>query len=51
MGYAVLAYDGEDEAAPARRMAARVRHLAVLTTWAGDGRLAFGTPRAALMAS
>lgn len=44
MGYAVLAYDGEDAEAPARRMAARDRHLAVLTQWAGDGRLAFGTP-------
>lgn len=44
MGYAVLAYDGEDEGAPARRMAARDRHLEVLTVWAGDGRLAFGTP-------
>jgi uncharacterized protein YciI len=44
MGYAVLAFDGEDEGAPARRMAARDRHLEVLTIWAGDGRLAFGTP-------
>ncbi|MFC7474641.1 YciI family protein [Dankookia sp. GCM10030260] len=44
MGYAVLAYDGEDDGAPARRQAARDRHLAVLTEWAGDGRLAFGTP-------
>ena len=44
MGYAVLAYDGEDAEAPARRSAARDRHLAVLTEWAGDGRLAFGTP-------
>jgi len=44
MGYAVLAYDGEDAEAPARRMAARDRHLQVLTQWAGDGRLAFGTP-------
>jgi uncharacterized protein YciI len=44
MGYAVLAFDGEDEAAPARRMAARDRHMQVLTRWAGDGRLAFGAP-------
>lgn len=44
MGYAVLAFDGEDEDAPARRMAARERHLQVLAVWAGDGRLAFGTP-------
>jgi uncharacterized protein YciI len=38
MGYAVLAYDGEDAEAPARRMAARERHLQVLTQWADDGR-------------
>lgn len=44
MGYAILAFDGEDAEAPARRMAARDRHLEVLTVWAGDGRLAFGTP-------
>lgn len=44
MGYAVLAYDGEDAEAPARRQAARDRHLEVLTQWAGGGRLAFGTP-------
>ncbi len=44
MAYAVLAFDGEDEGAPARRMAARPRHLAVLTRWIEDGRLAFGAP-------
>ena len=44
MGYAVLAYDGEDEAAPDRRMAARNQHLEVLTGWAADGRLALGVP-------
>ncbi|WP_158291863.1 YciI family protein [Paracraurococcus ruber] len=44
MGHAVLAFDGEDEGAPARRQAARERHLQVLAAWAGDGRLAFGTP-------
>ncbi|WP_240048222.1 YciI family protein [Crenalkalicoccus roseus] len=44
MGYAVLAFDGEDEAAPARRMAARERHLEVITGWAADGRLALGVP-------
>jgi uncharacterized protein YciI len=44
MGYAVLAFDGEDEEAPARRMAVRDRHLAVLEGWTRDGRLAFGTP-------
>ncbi|MDO9707333.1 YciI family protein [Paracraurococcus lichenis] len=44
MGFAVLAFDGEDDGAPARRLAARPRHLEVLTDWAGSGRLAFGTP-------
>ena len=44
MGYAVLAYDGEDDAAPARRMAVRDKHLEVLTAWAADGRLALGVP-------
>lgn len=44
MGYAVLAYDGEDEGASSRRMAARDRHLQVLTGWASDGRLALGVP-------
>lgn len=44
MGYAVLAFDGEDEGALARRMAARERHLAVVTEWAADGRLALGVP-------
>ncbi len=44
MGYAVLAYDGEDEGAPGRRMAARDRHVSVLTEWAADGRLALGFP-------
>ena len=44
MGYAIIAWDGEDSAAPARRMAARDRHLAVLNAWAADGRLALGVP-------
>lgn len=44
MGYAVLAYDGEDEGALARRMAVRDRHLEVITAWAADGRLALGVP-------
>lgn len=44
MGYAVLAWDGEDEGAPARRMAVRERHLEVLQAWAADGRLALGVP-------
>ena len=44
MGYAIIAWDGEDDAASDRRMAARDRHLAVITAWAADGRLALGTP-------
>lgn len=44
MGYAIIAWDGEDEEAPQRRVAARDRHLAVITEWAADGRLAFGVP-------
>ncbi|MBX6742315.1 MAG: hypothetical protein IRY87_09745 [Acetobacteraceae bacterium] len=44
MGYAVLAYDGEDDDALARRMAVRDRHLEVITAWAADGRLALGVP-------
>lgn len=41
MGYAIIAWDGPD---PARRAASRDRHMAVLTRWAGDGRLALGMP-------
>src|SRR3569833_2029149 len=44
MGYAVIARDGEDEDAPRRRMAVRDRHMAVITEWAADGRLALGVP-------
>ena len=44
MGYAVIAFDGEDEGAPVRRMAARDRHLGVITRWAAEGRLALGVP-------
>lgn len=44
MGYAVIAWDGEDEGALGRRMAARDRHMSVITEWAADGRLAFGVP-------
>lgn len=44
MGYAVIAWDGEDEGALDRRMAVRDRHLANLAEWAADGRLALGTP-------
>ncbi|WP_232474702.1 YciI family protein [Neoroseomonas rubea] len=41
MGYAIIAWDGPD---PSRRAAARDRHLAVITRWAEDGRLALGVP-------
>lgn len=41
MGYAIIAWDGPD---PARRMAVRDRHLAVITRWAQEGRLALGVP-------
>lgn len=41
MGYAIIAWDGPD---PARRAAARDKHLSILTRWAQDGRLALGVP-------
>jgi uncharacterized protein YciI len=41
MAYAVIARDGTD---PSRRAAARDRHLAVITRWAEQGRLALGVP-------
>lgn len=41
MGYAIIAWDGPD---PARRAASRERHLAVITRWAEEGRLALGVP-------
>jgi uncharacterized protein YciI len=41
MGYAIIAWDGPD---PARRAASRDRHLAVITRWAAEGRLALGVP-------
>lgn len=41
MGYAIIAWDGPD---PDRRMAVRDRHLAVITRWAQEGRLALGVP-------
>ena len=41
MGYAIIAWDGPD---PARRAASRDRHLAVITRWAEEGRLALGVP-------
>lgn len=44
MAYAVIAFDGEDEGAPARRAVARDRHIAIITAMARDGRLAMGVP-------
>ncbi len=44
MGYAIIAWDGTEAAAPARRAAARDRHLAVIAEWAAAGRLALGVP-------
>lgn len=41
MGYAILAFDGAD---PSRRAAVREAHLAVITGWAAEGRLALGVP-------
>lgn len=41
MGYAILAFDGAD---PSRRAAVREAHLAVITRWAAQGRLALGVP-------
>jgi uncharacterized protein YciI len=41
MGYAVLAFDGSDKT---RRAAAMDRHRAVISRWAEDGRMPFGTP-------
>jgi uncharacterized protein YciI len=41
MGYAILAFDGAD---PSRRAAVRDEHLAVITRWAAEGRLALGVP-------
>src|SRR5918993_3367614 len=44
MGYAVIAWDGDDAGAVERRMAVRDRHMAVITEWAADGCLALGLP-------
>lgn len=41
MGYAILAFDGADKT---RRAAAMDRHRAVISRWAEDGRMPFGTP-------
>lgn len=44
MTWLVLAYDGEDAEAPARRLAARDAHVAFITEDAKAGRLALGLP-------
>lgn len=44
MAYAILAFDGTDEGAPARRAAARDAHVAFITGEASAGRLALGLP-------
>ncbi|MGK7868887.1 YciI family protein [Falsiroseomonas sp. E2-1-a20] len=44
MAHAILAWDGDDEGAPARRAAARDRHVAHITAEAAAGRLLLGLP-------
>ncbi|HZF74775.1 MAG TPA: YciI family protein [Acetobacteraceae bacterium] len=44
MAWVVLAHDGEDEGAPARRAAAMEAHVACITAEAAAGRLALGLP-------
>jgi uncharacterized protein YciI len=44
MSWLILAFDGTDAEAPARRMAARDAHVAHITEAARDGRLALGLP-------
>lgn len=44
MAWLVIAHDGEDAEAPARRAAAREAHLACIAEEAGSGRLALGLP-------
>lgn len=44
MTWLVLAFDGTDAGAPARRMAARDAHIASITEAARDGRLLLGLP-------
>jgi uncharacterized protein YciI len=44
MGYAVIAMDGSDAGAAARRAAIRPRHLPVIERWAAAGELAFAGP-------
>ncbi|MFL1463314.1 YciI family protein [Roseococcus sp. DSY-14] len=43
-GHAIIAWDGTDAGAPARRAAARPRHLEVITRWAAAGRLNLAVP-------
>jgi uncharacterized protein YciI len=44
MGFAVIARDGTDSGAAARRAAIRPRHLPVIERWAASGALAFAGP-------
>jgi uncharacterized protein YciI len=44
MAWLVLAFDGADDGAPARRMAARDAHIAFITAEAEAGRLLLGLP-------
>lgn len=44
MAFAILAFDGADDGAPARRAAARDAHVAFITEEAAAGRLALGLP-------
>jgi uncharacterized protein YciI len=43
-GHIVLAWDGQDEGAAARRAQARPEHMAVLARWASAGRFTLGVP-------
>ena len=43
MQFLVLAYDAKDEGAPARRMAARDAHLAVIAGYKASGNMRMGT--------
>jgi len=44
MAWLIVAHDGEDSEAPARRLAARDAHVACITGEAREGRLALGLP-------
>jgi uncharacterized protein YciI len=44
MAWLIVAHDGEDSEAPARRLAAREAHVACITAEAQAGRLALGLP-------